>query len=219
MENVLILGDARLLEVSEVIDIAELGGGTGPFRSVEETRQNISDDLGKWRWELAMQDCAAALSSFRAKHGYGRAISAVQGGHPLRLIFFDLGEEYGPMYGDQFAKPFAMINPELHNLSGESRSVNDEIDIDSADKTTVQSSFTMWDDCLSLPNMMVLVRRSTTCDVSFLDIHGIKHVWRKLALPLAELLQVCHSMPQSWSYSISIVHSVFSYVHGERNKM
>lgn len=117
----------------------------------------------------AIRACAAALEEFRAKEGYGRAISAVQVGFAMRLVYLNLGDSYSSAYGEQFSRPFAMLNPELENLSEE--------------------KFRMWDDCLSLPNAMVLVERHRSCDVSFLDVNGRRHRWERLPIELAELLQ------------------------------
>ena len=87
----------------------------------------------------------------------------------MRLVYLDLGRAYADAYGEQFSRPFAMINPELSNLSPE--------------------RIRMWDDCLSLPNAMVLVERHRSCDLRFLDASGRAHRWERLPVELAELLQ------------------------------
>ena len=182
MDRVLVLGDERLLVISEAIDPRELN--KEQQQPLKQQQRGEEEGCPKSRLEVAIEDCAIALESFRAKEGYGRAISAVQVGHPLRVVFLNLGKTYVSLYGEQFGTPFAMINPELHNLSGSRQGRDGEI-------SPEQTTFTMWDDCLSLPNMMVRVRRSKSCDVTFLDVKGKMHCWRNLPLPLAELLQVC----------------------------
>lgn len=51
-------------------------------------------------------DLAAALSDFRASHGWGRAVALPQLGVPKRVIAFDLGDG-----------PFFMVNPTISWIS------------------------------------------------------------------------------------------------------
>ncbi len=63
---------------------------------------------------------------------------------------------------------FALINPVIRNASTE--------------------MFALWDDCFSLPNLLVRVRRHTEILVDFTDEHGVQHS-RKFENDLSELFQ------------------------------
>lgn len=52
-----------------------------------------------------------------------------------------------------------------------------------------EDTFTMWDDCLSLPELLVRVRRSSSVSVSFLDDAGRSHHWEHCDRAVSELLQ------------------------------
>jgi peptide deformylase len=54
---------------------------------------------------------------------------------------------------------------------------------------TSSETFTMWDDCLSFPDLMVNVRRFKSISISFLDENGIEQTWSKLPQDISELLQ------------------------------
>lgn len=100
----------------------------------------------------------ATLDSFRARHGFGRAISAPQIGVALRFIAVNLGDQ-----------PFTMINPEITWRSAE--------------------TFTMWDDCMSFPFLLVRVRRHRAISVRYLDDNGNTRIMDKLDQATSELLQ------------------------------
>jgi len=65
--------------------------------------------------------------------------------------------------------PFVMINPVITNKSEE--------------------TFTMWDDCMSFPWLLVRVTRYKSISVKFLDADGQEVVWDNLDQPTSELLQ------------------------------
>ena len=65
--------------------------------------------------------------------------------------------------------PFTMINPEITWVSGE--------------------TFTMWDDCMSFPFLLVRVRRHRTVSVRYLDDSGAIRVMDRLDQATSELLQ------------------------------
>ncbi len=65
-------------------------------------------------------------------------------------------------------RPEPMFNPVLTNLSAE--------------------KFTLWDDCLCFPQLLVQVHRHTNCTLTFRDANWQEHV-RHLEADLAELLQ------------------------------
>ncbi|MEA2462902.1 MAG: peptide deformylase [Acidobacteriota bacterium] len=52
-----------------------------------------------------------------------------------------------------------------------------------------EETFTMWDDCMSFPDLLVRVRRNTTLSISFVDEQGKPHEWRDVEQAVAELLQ------------------------------
>ena len=105
------------------------------------------------------KDCLhATLDSFRAQHGFGRAISAPQIGVALRFIAVNLGDQ-----------PFTMINPDITWRSAE--------------------TFTMWDDCMSFPFLLVRVRRHRAISVRYLDDNGNTKIMDKLDQATSELLQ------------------------------
>ncbi|MCS7314800.1 MAG: peptide deformylase [Bryobacterales bacterium] len=57
---------------------------------------------------LILRDLRATLHEFRRTHGFGRGISAVQIGEPLRVIYLEFE-----------GKPYSLINPEWEYLSEE----------------------------------------------------------------------------------------------------
>ena len=65
--------------------------------------------------------------------------------------------------------PELMINPEITLRSDE--------------------TFTLWDDCMSFPFLLVKVRRHASINVRFLDRDGKECEWRDLDRATAELLQ------------------------------
>ena len=50
-------------------------------------------------------------------------------------------------------------------------------------------TFTLYDDCMSLPWILCKVRRNKSISVSFQNEDGATEVWERCALPLSELLQ------------------------------
>lgn len=67
------------------------------------------------------------------------------------------------------ATPFAVINPEVTWRSPE--------------------TFEVWDDCLSVPDHVVRVRRHRSISVQYLDEQGRQRHWQHLPADLSELLQ------------------------------
>ena len=133
--NVLLLGDPRLR-----------------VRSAEVERL---DDAA---FQSALAPLADTLAAFRAKHGFGRAISAPQIGVPLRFIAVNLGKG-----------PFFVVNPVVTWRSDE--------------------TFTMWDDCMSFPDLLVRVRRRMSISLDYVDEQGRSHQWREMDQAASELLQ------------------------------
>ena len=65
--------------------------------------------------------------------------------------------------------PFSIVNPEITWRSTE--------------------TFTMWDDCMSFPSLLVRVRRHRSISVRFTTGEGECVVWEKLEPAVSELLQ------------------------------
>lgn len=111
------------------------------------------------RYDAASFDAlAATLEAFRAKHGFGRAISAPQIGIHQRFIAVNLGKG-----------TFFVVNPVITWRSGE--------------------IFTMWDDCMSFPDLLVRVRRVKSLSLEYVDEQGSVKQWREMDQASAELLQ------------------------------
>ncbi|NOT63569.1 MAG: peptide deformylase [Acidobacteria bacterium] len=100
-------------------------------------------DIHSQATQALVTDLADTLADFRLRNGFGRAIAAPQIGALQKMIFVNLRDG---------SDPFALINPHIVNAS-------DEL-------------FELWDDCFSLPNLMVRVRRHVSIDVRFADQFG-----------------------------------------------
>ncbi len=87
-------------------------------------------------------DLSDTLASFREANGFGRGIAAPQIGANEQLIFIRIP--------DGFTGP--LINPTIDWSSPE--------------------QMELWDDCFSLPGLMVRVARSVRIKVSYTDEHG-----------------------------------------------
>jgi peptide deformylase len=65
--------------------------------------------------------------------------------------------------------PFFLVNPVITSRSEE--------------------TFTLWDDCMSFPDLLVRVRRNASLSLSFTDEHFRPHEWPDVEQSVAELLQ------------------------------
>lgn len=108
----------------------------------------------------------ATLQAFRASHGFGRGIAAPQIGVPRRLVALDLG---ATPYPDGGSGPLLLLDPELTWRS--------------------EDTFTLWDDCMSFPSLLVRVRRHASVSLAFRDAEGRARTWQRVEPALAELLQ------------------------------
>lgn len=52
-----------------------------------------------------------------------------------------------------------------------------------------EETFTLWDDCMSFPDLLCRVERHASISLSYLDETGISRTWDNLARAEAELLQ------------------------------
>ena len=50
-------------------------------------------------------------------------------------------------------------------------------------------TFTMWDDCMSFPELLVRVRRTTSLSIDYVDEQGRARQWREIDQAVSELLQ------------------------------
>ena len=114
----------------------------------------------------AERELHAALARFRSDNGYGRAMSAPQINRHLRMIACDLGEDAVHRPSEQ---PFTICNPSVIASSAD--------------------SFSLWDDCMSFPHLMVRLRRAESISLHYYDINGIEYEWPSLRRQEAELLQ------------------------------
>lgn len=133
------------------------------------------------------------LLAFRFTHGYGRAIAAPQIGINLRMIALNLTAcaNYESLYRHSLSQQPRANDRETTTLSpfclpGDCLVLmNPQITYKSRETRTV------WDDCLSLPDTMVRVRRHEKIGVQWMDHHGDTHIWQPddLEFDLSELLQ------------------------------
>lgn len=120
-------------------------------------------------WRSPNHACAGArlkttLAEFRTRHGFGRAIAAPQLGYELRLVACHLSS------GDLAApEAFLMLNPAITWRSTE--------------------TFTLWDDCISFPDLLVRVRRHCSISLRFTDESGRIRIVERLDASTSELLQ------------------------------
>ncbi|WP_394841623.1 peptide deformylase [Pendulispora brunnea] len=103
----------------------------------------------------------ATLHAFREAHGFGRAISAPQIGVAQRFIAVHLTGRTS-FHG-------LLINPVITWRS--------------------EQTFTMWDDCMSFPSILVRLRRHDSISLSFHDERGEARTWTQLDRSTSELLQ------------------------------
>lgn len=52
-----------------------------------------------------------------------------------------------------------------------------------------EETFTMWDDCMSFPDLLVRVRRAKSLSIEYADEHGAHHEWAEMDQAASELLQ------------------------------
>lgn len=61
--------------------------------------------------------------------------------------------------------------------------VNPDITWSSSDKIT------MWDDCMSIPNILVKKQRAKSISIKYIDDNGKEQIWNELDVSISELLQ------------------------------
>ncbi|MBN1217470.1 MAG: peptide deformylase [Anaerolineae bacterium] len=133
VQNILLLGDPRLYEVSQPVSQGELAS-----------------------LKVAVQDLHDTMMDFRQQYGAGRAIAAPQIGVMKRLVYMHINA------------PVVFINPVIDQHSEE--------------------MMTLWDDCMSFPDLLVKVQRHRRCRITFRDMAWTEQsMW--LENDLSELLQ------------------------------
>lgn len=205
---------SRAVSVKEIIAARDFPAGDVGQLGVARTERADAASLNapaKTPSELA--ECVAAmhsaLAAFRREHGFGRAISAPQVGADCLLhsphlssvltslpipplpfpsllcpkVGFNLQAVALNLSGIRPTSnaagsalafripdgPFTMFNPRLSNPSA--------------------ARITLWDDCLSHPDVLVRVSRAAHIDLGFLDEHGQPQSWPSLPTDLSELMQ------------------------------
>lgn len=138
----------------------------------------------------AIDDTHAALYNFRKVNGFGRAIAAPQVGHNIKLIALQLNakildDNNDLINGGVIDQSLITNDDPIRNISifNPAFIVDDYGDIRSTDM------FTMFDDCLSHPTIMVCVQRYKSIDVEFFDEFGVTHTWENIGQSISELLQ------------------------------
>mmetsp|Transcript_29223 Transcript_29223/g.92140 ORF Transcript_29223/g.92140 Transcript_29223/m.92140 type:complete len:227 (-) Transcript_29223:46-726(-) len=123
------------------------------------------------RLKTAEAELHARLKAFRAEHGFGRAIAAPQIDRCIRMIACNLVDcrSAGAAACPAPSQPFTLCNPELTWRSEE--------------------TFTMWDDCMSFPGLLVRVARHRSVSLRWQDSDGQEYHWERLGQEEAELLQ------------------------------
>jgi peptide deformylase len=121
------------------------------------------EDLDEHAFRATCADLRATLAAFQHQHGFGRAISAPQIGIARRAIAIDL-QRVGRGHGS-----VVLINPEIVAAS--------------------DATFTLWDDCMSFPDLLVRVRRHQSVTVTLTLEDGAVETWSDLDPAGSELLQ------------------------------
>ncbi len=87
-------------------------------------------------------------------------------GRSGRAIRSDRQEDHRLNLGEG---PFCIVNPEIVARS--------------------EKTFTLWDDCMSFPDLVVKVARNESISVGYLDEDGNEKTWNDLGRDVSELLQ------------------------------
>ena len=119
-----------------------------------------NDDLASEKAALV-----ATLEAFRRANGFGRGIAAPQIGVTRRFIAVNMGDNH-PIVRDP---PRVLSDPVVTWRSPE--------------------TFTLFDDCMSLPWILCAVRRHESISVEFTNEAGEREHWSEVDKPLSELLQ------------------------------
>lgn len=144
--------------------ILHIGNPTLWEKSVE-VKNPLSDEIKR-----IVIDLEDTLDDFRKREGFGRAIAAPQIAELSRIIFVrrDVETPSGISTYASNRLNGALINPSITWMSDETIEV--------------------WDDCLSIPNLMVKVKRAERIKLEYTDEQGENHT-AELEGDLSELVQ------------------------------
>lgn len=106
------------------------------------------EDPGSAAVRVVADDLQETLRDLKARFGFGRGLAAPQIGVPMRLICVEMEEP-------EMREPVFLVNPEIVD--------------------TGRSDFLVWDDCFSIPNLLVRVQRSWKIRVRHRDLSGKEH--------------------------------------------
>jgi len=97
---------------------------------------------------VVADDLQETLRDLKARFGFGRGLAAPQIGVPMRLIYIETEEP-------EMEEPTILVNPEIVDAG--------------------RSDFLVWDDCFSIPDLLVRVQRSWKIEVRYRDLTGKEH--------------------------------------------
>ncbi|KAL9653119.1 hypothetical protein ABK040_006337 [Willaertia magna] len=176
-KGILLLGDERLKQ--KALELVN-------FTNLLQFQQEID----------TLTNC---LKNFRKEHGFGRGIAGPQIGLPLRIISLALLP--------CFKHLFELTDSNLLNLLNFNSDETNKDDVFCLVNPTLlehsEESFTLYDDCFSLPDLMIRVRRWKWISISFELIVKKKDGWEfyrekeeiktfvmeKMSQDISELLQ------------------------------
>lgn len=147
--------------MAEIATLPILVSGDARLERSVAAVERVDDDL-----RVAAARMHATLDVFRVRAGYGRALAAPQVGVMKRVVVMNLCAAPPARIG---AGPFTLLNPEFTWMS------NDWLEV--------------WDDCLSIPDIVVRVRRRASVSVRFRDLEWCEQVWDGVPPDVSELLQ------------------------------
>ena len=127
------------------------------------------------------------LEAFRETHGFGRGIAAPQIGISRRFVAVHMPPPVGRR---------VLCDPVVTWRS--------------------EGMFDLFDDCMSLPWLLCVVRRHKSISVDFTNEAGEREEWAEMDTPLSELLQVCTAATR---YKYTIQCSDFYMYHGTLREM
>ncbi len=160
---------------------------------------------------------SACLRNFQHEQGFGRAISAPQIGIPLRIISIDLYAN--PNWMQQICEQ----NLEWKEWILEQQSQNYLLHIVNPIMTwhSEQTKF-VWDDCFSLPDLMVKVQRFASVSIEFETIcvkqEKEKQVLQFLPGRKLQLQQCCFSLSELLQHEMDHLEGILMIDRASKGK-
>ena len=102
----------------------------------------------------------------------------------LHATLIEFRQKYG--FGRGISAPQIGINQRFIALN---LGTNPQLIVNPEITWTSQNRFTMWDDCMSFPNLLVRLERYQSISLSFQNEKGEYREWNNLDLAASELLQ------------------------------